>query len=77
MDPQILAVASLYASATQNAFVILTKCLMNNGALKPGQFSSALKSTFNEAEAEYQRLDYQYFQHLAQILDDAETHDRK
>jgi hypothetical protein len=36
MDPAALGMAAVYASITQNAFVILTKCLMNNGALKPG-----------------------------------------
>ena len=75
MDPQLLAVATLYAGATQNAFVVLAKCLVDNGALKPGQFSSAIKSTFNEADR--RGLDYQFFQRLAQMLDEAETRDKK
>ena len=74
MDPQLLAVAALYAGATQNAFVVLAKCLTNNGGLKPGQFSTAIKSTLNEADR--RGLDYQYFQHLAQMLDEAETRDK-
>jgi membrane-bound lytic murein transglycosylase len=73
MDPQLLAVATLYAGATQNAFVVLAKCLVDNGALKPGQFSSAIKSTFNEADR--RGLDYQFSQRLAQMLD--ETRDKK
>ncbi|MFZ0095292.1 MAG: hypothetical protein WB540_16590 [Pseudolabrys sp.] len=74
MDPQLLAVAALYAGATQNAFVVLAKCLVDNGALKPGQFSSAIKSTF---EADRRGLDYQFSQRLAQMLDEAETRDKK
>jgi hypothetical protein len=42
MDKTVEVIA-LYASATQNALVTLSKCLMDNGALKPGQFSSAIK----------------------------------
>jgi hypothetical protein len=72
-----LEVAALYANATQIAFVILAKCLLNNGALKPGQFASAIKATFNESEADWQRLDYQYLQRLAAQLDEAETRDRR
>jgi hypothetical protein len=75
MDPT--EIAALYASATQTAFVILTKCLLNNGALQPGQFAQALKSTFNEAEADWQRLDYQYLQRLAKMIEDAESRGRK
>jgi hypothetical protein len=43
MDKTVEVIA-LYASATQNALVTLSKCLMDNGALKPGQFSSVFKS---------------------------------
>jgi hypothetical protein len=32
-------------NATHQALAVLTKCLVNNEALKPGQFSSALKET--------------------------------
>ena len=52
MDPAALAAAAAYASATQNAFVVLVKCLMDNGALRPGQFSTAIKSSLNAAEAQ-------------------------
>jgi hypothetical protein len=45
---------------------------MNNGALKPGQFSGALKQTFNEPDADWERLDYCYFRTLANLLDEAE-----
>jgi hypothetical protein len=75
-DPALKAVA-LYASATQNALVILTKCLLNNGALNVGQFSGALKETFNEPDADFQRLDYTFLQRLADMIDRAEAHDRK
>jgi hypothetical protein len=74
--PELKALA-LYASATQNAFVILAKCLMNNGALKPGQFPKALKETFNEPDADWSRLDYHYFQQLAAMLEEAEIRDRR
>jgi hypothetical protein len=50
---------------------------MNNGALKPGQFSQALKDTFNASEADWNRLDYDYFQSLAKMLDEAEVRDRR
>ena len=49
-------------NATHQALAVLTKCLVNNGALKPGQFSSALKDTFNEPDADWSRLDYQFLQ---------------
>ena len=75
MDPAALAAGAAYAGATQNAFVVLVKCLMDNGALKPGQFSTAIKASLNAVEA--QRLDYQYFQGLARMLDEAETRDKK
>jgi len=76
MEPSLEA-AALYASAIQNTFVILAKCLLNNQALKPGQFSAALKATFNEPDADFQRLDYQFFQRLARMIEDAEIHDKK
>jgi hypothetical protein len=76
MSHELQAVA-LFASATQNALVILAKCLMNNGALKPGQFPNALKSTFNEPEADWTRLDYQYLQQLTKMLEEAEARDQK
>jgi hypothetical protein len=75
MDPGFGA-AMVYAGATQNAFAILAKCLMENGALKPGQFPAAIRARLNGAEADRHRLDYQYFQHLAQILEDAEKNHR-
>jgi hypothetical protein len=56
----------LIAIVTQNALVMLAKCfIMNHGALKPGQFCGGLKATFNEPDAEWSRLDYAYFRHLA------------
>jgi hypothetical protein len=76
LTPEMKAVA-LIASATQNALVILSKCLMNNGALKPGQYPKALKDTFNEPDADWSRLDYHYFQQLTSMLEDTETRDRK
>ena len=71
MDPGFGA-AMAYAGATQNALAILAKCLMDNGALKPGQFPAAIRARLNGAEADRHRLDYQYFQQLAQMLEDAE-----
>jgi hypothetical protein len=68
---------ALTQNANVQAFVMLAKCLMNNGALKPGQFQAAIKSTFNEAEADWSRLDYQSLQHLATALDRAEIEDRR
>jgi hypothetical protein len=76
LTPELKLVA-LHASATQSALVILAKCLMNNGALLPGQFPNALKTTFNAAEAEWDRPDYQFLQGLAKMLEDAEILDRK
>jgi hypothetical protein len=76
LSPEMKALA-LTASATQNAFVILAKCLMNNGALKPGQLPKALIETFNEPDADWTRLDYHYLQQLATMLEQAETRDRK
>ena len=75
MDPAALAAATVYANATQNAFVVLVKCLTDNGALKPGQFSTAIKSSLSEANQ--QHLDYQFFQGLSRMLDETETRDRR
>jgi hypothetical protein len=75
MDPAALGMAAVYASITQNAFVILTKCLMNNGALKPGQFSSAIKAKLNEVENR-RSLDYQYLQQLTAMLDESELREQ-
>ena len=57
----------------KTALVILSKCLMINGVLQPGQFSSAIKATLNEAEVDLQRPDYHYLQVLAEMLDGAEA----
>ena len=59
--------------ATQNALVTLSKCLTDNGALKPGQFSSAIKATLKEAEVDLERPYYHYLQVLAEMLDGAEA----
>jgi hypothetical protein len=73
---QALEALALHANATKIAFAILTKCLLNNGALRPGQFSAALKSTFNEPEADFQRLDYVFLQRLTKVIEDAENDTR-
>jgi hypothetical protein len=74
MEPAFEA-SALLANGSQMAIVILVKCLLNNGALNPGQFAAALKATFNEAEADFERLDYVYLRQLANEVDKAETHD--
>jgi hypothetical protein len=53
MDDQTLQAMSLLMNGTQQALVSLNKCLLNNGALKPGQLSGAIKETFNHAEADW------------------------
>jgi hypothetical protein len=68
---------ALTSNGTLQAFAILTKCLLNNGALRPGQFQSSIKETFNEPEADWNRLDYHYLQQLAALLDKVETEDRR
>ena len=45
-------------NAVLQAFAILNNCLLNNGALKPGQFSTAIKSSFNDPGADWNRPDY-------------------
>ena len=67
MDPAALAAATVYANATQNAFVVLVKCLTDNGA--------AIKSLLSEADQPH--LDYQFFQGLSRMLDETETRDRR
>jgi hypothetical protein len=76
MEPAFEA-SALLANGSQMGIVILVKCLLNNGALKPGQFTDALKATFNEAEADFERLDYVYLRQLANEVDKAEAHDRQ
>ena len=51
MDPAALTASTVYANVTQNAFVVLVKCLTDNGPLKPGQFSTAIKSLLSEADS--------------------------
>jgi hypothetical protein len=75
-DPRLVERIALQSSAIQNAFAILTKCLLNNGALKPGQFSAALKTTINDPDANWDRQDYVFFQLLANLLDEVEAQDR-
>jgi hypothetical protein len=70
-------VIALLSNAVLNSLVILNKCLLNNGGLRPGQFSQALKDTLNPPDADWNRLDYTFFRQLAQMLDEAETRDRK
>jgi hypothetical protein len=41
LTPEMQAVACL-SNAFRQAFASLNKCLLNNGALKPGQLSNAL-----------------------------------
>ena len=65
------------SNAFTQALVTLDKCLLNNGALKPGQFSEALKSTFNHPDADWERLDYTILRMLAKEIDDAEVRDRR
>jgi len=68
---------ALVMNATQQALASLNKCLLNNGALRPGQFSGAIKETFNHADANWTRFDYQYLQLLAKLLDETEAKDRR
>ena len=70
------ALVAKMGSAMIDALVILDKCLLNNGALKAGQFSGALKQTFNHPDADWERLDYAFFQQLAKMIDEAEIQDR-
>ena len=63
-------------NAMVNAFSILHKCLLNTGALKQGQFSEALKGTFNYPEADWDRLDYVVLRVLAKEIERAERDDR-
>jgi hypothetical protein len=77
MDDQTLQAMSLLMNGTQQAMVSLHKCLLNNGGLKPGQLSGAIKETFNHAEADWARLDYQFLQLLAKQLDETEASDRR
>jgi hypothetical protein len=63
-----------YADGIKIAFAILTKCLLKNRALNPGQFSQALKAIFNEPDADIRRPDYQFLAGLAQLIDD-EVHE--
>ena len=60
------------ANATQNAFACLMKCLLNNGALKPDQFTNAIKATFNAPDADWGRPDYMFLRELARTLEEAE-----
>jgi hypothetical protein len=64
-------------NAVLQAFAILNNCLLNNGALKPGQFSTAIKSTFNDPAADWNRPDYELLQHLANVLDRVEAENRR
>jgi len=64
-------------AAFAQAFASLEKCLLNNGALKRGEFSQALKDTLNHSGADRDGADYEILQLLASQLDEAEAKDRK
>jgi hypothetical protein len=63
-------------NALTTAFSILHKCLLNNGAIKPGQFAEALKGTFNYPDADWERFDYVVLPLLAKEIERAEREDR-
>ena len=69
-------VISKLGNAFVQAFVTLDMCLLNNGALKPGEFSEALKDTFNHPGADLDSLDCMALQILAKQIDEAEARDR-
>ena len=68
---------ALEASASRCALATLAKCLLDSGALKPGQFSRALKGTFNKAGADWERPDYEYLRGLAKMVEEAEAQPKK
>ena len=77
MDDKTVEALGLAMNAVTQALASLNKCLLNNQSLKPGQFSGAIKQSFNEAEADWSRLDYQFLMNLAKVLDETEANDRR
>jgi hypothetical protein len=56
---------ALMGNGLMMSYVILAKCLKNNGALHDGQLETALKQTIEADGADKDRLDYQV---MAQAL---------
>jgi hypothetical protein len=71
-----LETVSRIANGLSQALVSLNKCLLNNGALKPGQFAASLKGSFNHPDADWERLDYVILRQLAKELEESEIRDR-
>ena len=69
MDEQTQRAIALTLNGVLTAFVILTDCLKNNGALEPDQVENGLRSTINMAPDERGRLDYQVMQYLLALLE--------
>lgn len=51
------------------AFADLRDCLRENGALRPGQFESALNATIDHPDADRERLDYKLLANLVAALE--------
>ena len=51
------------------ALVLLVKVMHTNGVLDGNIYNRALKNTFNDPAAKFERQEYEYMQRLAQTLD--------
>ena len=72
MEPEIQAIRYV-ANFAIVAHKILIECLERNGALRPGQFRTALRGTIAHPKAEQQQLDYQMLAELLERLDNEST----
>ena len=65
MDDQHIEALSLVANGIIVSYVMLVKCLKNNGALAGGQLENALRKTITAPGAARDRLDYEI---IARVL---------
>lgn len=75
-EQKMLKILSDGFNAMTQAMVILNKCLLNKGALEPGQFLAAIKETINHPDAQWDRFDYTVLQMLAKEIERSEQEDR-
>jgi hypothetical protein len=61
---------------TQEFMVLLAKIMHQSGIVDGKEYIRAIRNTFNEPNANFERADYQYLQGLANFLEKEMRHKR-
>lgn len=70
MGPEPKAFISGTFAGQKMALVLLVKVMHHTGALDGRAYVQALKNTFNDADAKFERPDYEYLRGLANSLEE-------